>query len=156
MWEHCEREGVLDPGVFPVAAELVEALVELERFDEAARSRAGFEELAAQQDHPWARATAKRCAALIELARRLLVSSAGAMLGEASADLKRLGLRVRQRPLPARARAGAAALQAVARRARDASAGGDRVRRARRRRVGAAGAGGARACRRAPARRMAS
>ena len=29
VWEHTEREGVRDPGAFPVAADLVEALVEL-------------------------------------------------------------------------------------------------------------------------------
>jgi DNA-binding CsgD family transcriptional regulator len=69
VWEHTEREGIDDPGVFPVAPELVEALVEL---NEAAEARAVAERLcrlAQEQDHPWGRATAKRCAALIQLAR---------------------------------------------------------------------------------------
>jgi DNA-binding CsgD family transcriptional regulator len=69
VWEHTEREGIDDPGVFPVAPELVEALVEL---DEAAEARAVAERLcrlAQEQDHPWGQATAKRCAALIRLAR---------------------------------------------------------------------------------------
>ena len=30
VWEHTEREGVLDPGAFPAGPDLVEALVELE------------------------------------------------------------------------------------------------------------------------------
>ncbi len=72
VWEHCEREGVLDPGAFPVAPDLVETLVELERFDEAVAIASRLEEVAAQQDHPWARATAKRCAAVIELATQRL------------------------------------------------------------------------------------
>ena len=41
VWEHCEREGVLEPGAFPVAPDLVETLVELERFDEALAIAAG-------------------------------------------------------------------------------------------------------------------
>ena len=28
VWEHCEEHGIHDPGVFPVAPDLVEALVE--------------------------------------------------------------------------------------------------------------------------------
>ena len=46
VWEHTMREGVDEPGVFPVAPELVEALVELGELDEAScgdgtRARAG-------------------------------------------------------------------------------------------------------------------
>ena len=62
VWEHTEREGVRDPGAFPVAPDLVEALVEIGR----ARGGAGRDgapgELADEQDHPWGRATADRCA----------------------------------------------------------------------------------------------
>ena len=29
VWEHAEREGVLDPGAFPAGPDLAEALVEL-------------------------------------------------------------------------------------------------------------------------------
>ena len=35
MWEHAEREGVEEPGVFPVAPDLVEALAEAGEFAEA-------------------------------------------------------------------------------------------------------------------------
>src|SRR5262249_39544957 len=35
VWEHMRREGVDEPGVFPVAPDLVEALVELGRIEEA-------------------------------------------------------------------------------------------------------------------------
>ena len=35
VWDHALREGVLDPGAFPVAPDLVEALVEAEAADEA-------------------------------------------------------------------------------------------------------------------------
>ena len=55
---HCEREGIDEPGVFPVAADLLEALSELGADDEAAGVRA---RLAAQaQDHPSAQATLAR------------------------------------------------------------------------------------------------
>jgi hypothetical protein len=35
VWEHIQREGVEDPGAFPVAADLVQALMELDRTGEA-------------------------------------------------------------------------------------------------------------------------
>ncbi len=56
VWEHTEREGVGDPGAFPVAPDLVEALVELDELDEARRVTARLGELAEQQEHPWGRA----------------------------------------------------------------------------------------------------
>ena len=37
VWEHTEREGVRDPGAFPVAPELVEALVDVGELEEARR-----------------------------------------------------------------------------------------------------------------------
>ena len=67
VWEHTRREGVDEPGVFPVAPELVEALVELGELDEAIAVTARLRELSEEQEHPWGLATAKRCAALIEL-----------------------------------------------------------------------------------------
>jgi DNA-binding CsgD family transcriptional regulator len=90
VWEHCEREGVLDPGVFPVAAELVEALVELERFEEAQAVTCRLRELATGLDHPWARSAAKRCAAHVELARDGYSEASAAGLAEASVGLERL------------------------------------------------------------------
>jgi DNA-binding CsgD family transcriptional regulator/energy-coupling factor transporter ATP-binding protein EcfA2 len=93
VWEHCEREGVLDPGAFPVAPDLVEALSELERFEDAGEVARRLGELAAQQDHPWARATFKRCAGVLELATGGDVEVGAASLAEAAADLEALGSR---------------------------------------------------------------
>jgi DNA-binding CsgD family transcriptional regulator len=92
VWEHCEREGVLDPGAFPVGPELVESLVELARFDEADAVTRRLRELAVQQDHPWATATATRCAGLLELATGGDADAGTAMLTDASLDLERLEL----------------------------------------------------------------
>jgi DNA-binding NarL/FixJ family response regulator len=68
VWEHTEREGVGEPGVFPVAADLVEALVEVGELAEAEAVTTRLRELAEQQDHPWGLATATRCEALVRLA----------------------------------------------------------------------------------------
>jgi DNA-binding CsgD family transcriptional regulator len=68
VWEHTRREGVDEPGVFPVAPDLVEALVELAETDEARSVTDRLEELARQQQHPWGLATAKRCDAVVRLA----------------------------------------------------------------------------------------
>ena len=69
VWEHTRREGVDEPGAFPVAPDLVEALVELGELDEArggdrapARARRGAGASLG------ARRRAKRCDALIRLA----------------------------------------------------------------------------------------
>ncbi|WP_028062275.1 AAA family ATPase [Solirubrobacter soli] len=77
VWAYCEREGVDDPGAFPVAPDLVEALVELGELDEA---RALTRRL---KGHPWAELTARRCAALID----------GGDLAEIADGYERLGLR---------------------------------------------------------------
>ena len=68
VWAHTQREGVDDPGVFPVAPDLVEMLVELGELEEAQAVTDRLRELAEEHDHPWGRATALRCAALIRLA----------------------------------------------------------------------------------------
>jgi DNA-binding CsgD family transcriptional regulator len=68
VWTHVRREGVEDPGAFPVAADLVEALVELERTDEAEEVIAWLRELARAQRHPWGLATVARCEAIAGLA----------------------------------------------------------------------------------------
>lgn len=91
VWEHCEREGVLDPGVFPVAPELIEALAELGRFDDAGAITGELRERAVRQDHPWALASAKRCAALVQLAEAGYAETSAALLTEASVELERLG-----------------------------------------------------------------
>ena len=91
VWEHTEREGVDDPGVFPVAPELVEALVEVGQLDEAHAVTRRLERLAEEQRHPWGRAPATRCAAVAGLALRHDERDVAAL--EASADeLLELGL----------------------------------------------------------------
>ena len=63
VWERTQREGVDEPGAFPVAPDLVEGLVELGEQEEAQAVGARLRELAEQQDHPWGLAGAKRCGA---------------------------------------------------------------------------------------------
>jgi DNA-binding CsgD family transcriptional regulator len=90
VWEHTAREGVLEPGVFPVAPELVEALVERGELERARPVTARLEELAEQQDHPWGRVTARRCAAQAALAYD---EPAVTALEDAADAYARLGLR---------------------------------------------------------------
>ncbi|HET9242987.1 MAG TPA: AAA family ATPase [Gaiella sp.] len=92
VWTHTEREGVHDPGAFPAAPELVKALVELGELDEAAEIAARLAELAEAQSHPWGRATAGRCAALIDLASAYH-DEAVEQLEEAAREYDALGLR---------------------------------------------------------------
>jgi DNA-binding CsgD family transcriptional regulator len=90
-WEHLDRERVGEPGAFPVAPELVEALAD---FGELERAQAVLDRLAARAErlaHPWGLATAKRCAAIIGLAGSYEPAHALA-LAEAAADYERLGL----------------------------------------------------------------
>jgi DNA-binding CsgD family transcriptional regulator len=61
LWRRAEREGLDDPGVIPVAGDLVEALVALGRADEARCVTDRLRRLAVEQEHPWAHATVKRC-----------------------------------------------------------------------------------------------
>jgi DNA-binding CsgD family transcriptional regulator len=93
VWEHCEREGVLEPGAFPVASELVEALVELGRFDDARMIVDQLHERAVVQEHPWARASAMRGGAVVGLAVGGSAESDATLLHEASAEFEALGLR---------------------------------------------------------------
>jgi DNA-binding CsgD family transcriptional regulator len=89
VWEHTQSEGVLEPGVFPVAPELVEALVEVDAIAEARAVTDRLAQLAKRQDHPWARATVRRCRALL----RPGPDDATAGLRAGAADFERLGLR---------------------------------------------------------------
>jgi DNA-binding CsgD family transcriptional regulator len=68
VWERTEREGVRDPGTYPVAPDLVEALVEAGDLDEAGAVADRLGLLAGEQDHPWGLAGARRSAALARLA----------------------------------------------------------------------------------------
>lgn len=69
VWEHTVRQGIEEPGVFPVAPDLVEALVALDELDAASDVTARIAELADAQLHPWGRATARRCGATVRLGR---------------------------------------------------------------------------------------
>jgi DNA-binding CsgD family transcriptional regulator len=89
--DHTAREEVEDPGTFPVAPELVEALVELDDLDRAHTVLQALRRRAQDQAHPWGLVTARRCHAVIQLAGRHYDQAAGDALAEAAADLKRLG-----------------------------------------------------------------
>ena len=93
VWDHTLREGVDEPGAFPVAPELVEALAELGELDEAQAVTDRLRELAEQQEHPWGLVTAKRCSAVIQLESATYDEDAAAALAEAAADYDALGLR---------------------------------------------------------------
>jgi DNA-binding CsgD family transcriptional regulator len=95
VWEHTVREQVAEPGAFPVAGDLVEALVQC---DEHERARAVTERLsllAARQRHPWAGVTAARCSAVLRLASGYDLRAADE-LAAAAAGYERLGLRFEQ------------------------------------------------------------
>jgi len=83
-WSHTEREGVNDPGAFPAAPELVEALVELDELGEASAVVARLGELSEAQDHPWGILATRRCRAAIGLA--------GAYDDHDAAELEEVGL----------------------------------------------------------------
>jgi DNA-binding SARP family transcriptional activator/DNA-binding CsgD family transcriptional regulator len=93
VWAHTEREGVDDPGVFPVAPDLVEALAELGDLEEARGVTGRLRVLAEGQEHPWGLATARRCAAVVELAASGYDDHVAAELEQAADEYGRLGLR---------------------------------------------------------------
>jgi DNA-binding CsgD family transcriptional regulator len=91
VWQHNQREGVDEPGEFPVAADLVEALVALDQLEDAAAVAKRLRGLAEEQEHPWGCITATRCEALLALASG---RDEGALqdLVRASADYEARGL----------------------------------------------------------------
>ena len=93
VWEHTCREGVDDPGVFPVAPELVEALAERGQSDEARRVVVRLRQLSERQSHPWGRATAQRCEAILHLSEKAYHEDMAFALAGAAEDYRRLGLR---------------------------------------------------------------
>jgi tetratricopeptide (TPR) repeat protein len=68
VWEHMTRDGVTEPGVYPIAPDLVEALTRLGELDEARTVTDRLRDLAEQHAHPWARLSVRRSLALIRLA----------------------------------------------------------------------------------------
>jgi DNA-binding CsgD family transcriptional regulator len=91
VWDHTVREGVDDPGAFPVAGDLVEALAESGRPEAARKVVARLRELASEQQHPWGLATSERSAAVVQLVGDYDDDAAGA-LAAASAAYQGLGL----------------------------------------------------------------
>lgn len=85
VWEHTEREGVEDPGAFPVAGDLAEALAETGQLEAAAEVIARLARLAAAQRHPWGLATVDRAAAVAALAGGYDEAAAAQLAGAAAA-----------------------------------------------------------------------
>ena len=92
VWEITRSEGVEDPGAFPVAPELVEALLANGEPAEALAVTEHLRELAERHDHPWGRVTAKRCGAAVRIASGYEAQAVAALL-QAAADYELLGLR---------------------------------------------------------------
>jgi DNA-binding NarL/FixJ family response regulator len=93
VWHHLDREGIDEPGVFPVAPELVQALTELGELQEAEAVTGRLAELADRQAHPWASITVARCRGVVVLAGSVGDASAADALERAAADYERIGLR---------------------------------------------------------------
>ncbi len=152
VWEHCEREGVRDPGAFPVAPELVEALAELGALEPAREIAQQVAALADEQESAWAGACARHCDALVALARDPRDQGASASLAANAEKFEQLGL-------PWDAARSRLALGRALRRARrwrgarDARGGAQRLHGPRGARLGGVGAGRARSRRGAPPRR---
>jgi DNA-binding CsgD family transcriptional regulator len=91
IWEHMEREGIDDPGVFPMAPDLVEALVELGELDEALAVTERLGRLSVEQAHPWGLASVKRCEALIRLSSGY-AERAATLLREAAEEYGAIGM----------------------------------------------------------------
>jgi len=91
VWEHTRREGVEDPGAFPVAADLVEALAEAGRPGAAGEVIGRLGVLAAAQQHPWGLATVDRATAVVSLTDGY-DEAAAARLARAAAAYQALGL----------------------------------------------------------------
>jgi DNA-binding NarL/FixJ family response regulator len=91
VWEHTLREGVDDPGAFPVAGDLVEALTGAGRVEAAREVIGRLSGLAVAQQHPWGLATVTRSAAVVALAAGY-DDAAAADLARAGADYRALGL----------------------------------------------------------------
>jgi DNA-binding CsgD family transcriptional regulator len=85
VWQHTEREGVADPGAFPVAGDLAEALAETGQPEAAGQVIGRLGRLAAAQQHPWGLATTDRSAAVVTLAGGYDEAAAAQLAGAAEA-----------------------------------------------------------------------
>jgi DNA-binding CsgD family transcriptional regulator len=93
VWEHTQREGINEPGAFPAAPDLVEALAECGELEEARAVTTRLRQLATEQQHPWGLATGARCLAIVQLASHADAGTALSALTEAAAAYDELGLR---------------------------------------------------------------
>ena len=109
VWEHLVREGVDEPGVFPVAPDLVETLADLGKLDEARAVTERLREVSEEHDHPWGLATARRSAALVELASGQDWEAASAELEAAADGVRRARPALRPGAVAARPSAGRSA-----------------------------------------------
>lgn len=66
--DYAQREGIVEPGLWPIAPDFVESLVELGELDEAQALTELLERLSEEQQHPWGLASCKRCRGVIGLA----------------------------------------------------------------------------------------
>jgi DNA-binding CsgD family transcriptional regulator len=92
VWEHTQREGVLDPGAFPAGPDLVESLVESGSYDAARAAVSVLAEAGEAQDHPWSRVGARRGAALCEIHAGSYTDEAAEELAAAASEYRELGL----------------------------------------------------------------
>jgi hypothetical protein len=95
VWQHCRREGVDDPGAFPVAGDLVEALVQSDQIDVGAEVTEVLGRLSRAQDHPWGLATTRRAEAMVRMASGDGGSADEGLL-QAASDYGRAGLEFEQ------------------------------------------------------------
>ena len=93
IWAHMVREGIEEVGVWPMAPDLVEALIELGEVDEARVVTRRLRRLATEQDHPWGLASADRCEAMIRLALGDYDKRAAAQLDRAASAYGAIGMR---------------------------------------------------------------
>ena len=91
VWEHTRREGVDEPGVFPAAGDLVDALVQLDQLSRAKAVARRLRQLSVEQEHPWGLITATRSEALVRLAASH--DDARGDLADAADGYGQLGLR---------------------------------------------------------------
>jgi DNA-binding CsgD family transcriptional regulator len=95
VWDYTVRERVDEPGAFPVAGDLVEALVQCDDHERAEAATKRLRVLASRQQHPWAVVTAARCSAVMRLIGHRDHQAADE-LASAAAGYERLGLRFEQ------------------------------------------------------------
>ncbi len=67
VFDHVVAAGLLEPGTFPVAPDLVEAMALQGRHDDALEVTAWLEQISADQEHPWGRAMSERSRVLVGL-----------------------------------------------------------------------------------------